>query len=422
MGDVQPFTVATAVAEMATMTPAQQLARVRELEAAQRRTEAELAVAVAALQSSEAFRDDGHSSVRAQLRAELQWADTDITHRLRTANLLDDLAPVVEAMGRGEVGVAQVRALARARANPRCGEHLTEHAELLLGYTRSMEFADFHRCVRRWELLADLDGSHRDAEANHEARNASLHERDGVGYLSGQGGALDTAELLEIWSKFTEAELLNDIAAAETAVGTNDGRSAPLPRTAAQRRWDALMAVFHAAAGRSADGTSPEPTINIVMDERTFEEALHEMGLAPEPTASVPFHLRRSETSNGTLIDPIHAVRVALFGYIRRVVVSTSGVVLNLGRRRRLFTGAARDAVMLHSPRCIWPGCTTSAGHCNADHTHPWQFGGITDPTNGAPMCPRHDRLKNHGFRVHRDPNGHWHTYRPDGTEIGTAA
>jgi hypothetical protein len=23
-----------------------------------------------------------------------------------------------------------------------------------------------------------------------------------------------------------------------------------------------------------------------------------------------------------------------------------------------------------------------------------------------------------HGFRIQRDPDGRWHTYRPDGTEI----
>jgi hypothetical protein len=34
-------------------------------------------------------------------------------------------------------------------------------------------------------------------------------------------------------------------------------------------------------------------------------------------------------------------------------------------------------------------------------------------------MCPRHNRFKNRGYRTIRDPHGHWHTYRPDGTEIG---
>ena len=41
---------------------------------------------------------------------------------------------------------------------------------------------------------------------------------------------------------------------------------------------------------------------------------------------------------------------------------------------------------------------------------------------NGAPICPRHDRWKNGGYRVRRDGAGIWHTYRADGSEIGVAA
>jgi len=37
--------------------------------------------------------------------------------------------------------------------------------------------------------------------------------------------------------------------------------------------------------------------------------------------------------------------------------------------------------------------------------------------------CPRHNRWKQQrGFRTQRDPTGRWHTYRPDGSEIGTLA
>jgi hypothetical protein len=33
-------------------------------------------------------------------------------------------------------------------------------------------------------------------------------------------------------------------------------------------------------------------------------------------------------------------------------------------------------------------------------------------------MCARHNQLKNTGYTVWRDPNGVYHTYHPDGTEI----
>src|SRR5690606_32214941 len=111
----------------------------------------------------------------------------------------------------------------------------------------------------------------------------------------------------------------------------------------------------------------------------------------------------------------------AVVGSVRRVVVSSAGVVIDLGRRVRLFQGSSRLAVLLQSHTCIWPGCNVPASRCQADHTEPFSAGGArgsTSPGNGAPLCGKHNRLKNHGFTTWRDPAGQWHTYRPDGTEI----
>jgi hypothetical protein len=38
---------------------------------------------------------------------------------------------------------------------------------------------------------------------------------------------------------------------------------------------------------------------------------------------------------------------------------------------------------------------------------------------NGGPGCNFHNPFKNNGTRTMRDAKGRWHTYRPDGTEIG---
>ncbi|MCB0983342.1 MAG: DUF222 domain-containing protein, partial [Ilumatobacter sp.] len=363
--------VATAVGSMP--YPAQ-VARLRELEALRRRVEAELAATVHAVGEAKLFGEDGHSSVRAVLRAEANMSEGEISHLIRTGRLLDDMPQVVDALGSG-----------------------------------------VRRCVRRWEMLADFDGAHQDDELAHETRQAGLTIRDGVGHLSGHGGALDSAELKEIWDQFTQAEFLNDLDIA-TASAAADGASTDLPRNAGQRRWDALLRIFRTAAGAPAGTKEPEPVLNLIMDAQTFEDVLtRDWNLLPTTDdrlfGEVPQQHRRSETSTGVLVDPQHALRAAIGGWVRRVVVDSAGNIIDYGRRRRLFTGAARDAVMLHSPRCTWAGCDTSTTYCNADHTTDWQHGGQTTTTNGAPLCPRHDRLKNHGYRLRRDPNGTWHTY-----------
>ncbi len=109
----------------------------------------------------------------------------------------------------------------------------------------------------------------------------------------------------------------------------------------------------------------------------------------------------------------------SLHGHLRGVVFAASGEVIDLGRRRRWFTGAARQAVQLSSHRCLWPGCAVTVARCQIDHVTDWQHHGHTRPANGAVLCGHHNRSKNHGYSVRRDPNGNWHTYRPDGSEIG---
>ena len=93
-----------------------------------------------------------------------------------------------------------------------------------------------------------------------------------------------------------------------------------------------------------------------------------------------------------------------------------------MGRRKRLFAGPLRDAVMMTNRWCIWPGCAQPAAHCQADHLLPWGHQGPTTSGNGGPACGHHNRWKSTGYRTWHDPQGHWHHYRPDGTEIGWRA
>jgi hypothetical protein len=61
------------------------------------------------------------------------------------------------------------------------------------------------------------------------------------------------------------------------------------------------------------------------------------------------------------------------------------------------------------------------ASRCEADHVLPYSQAGPTSTRNGGPVCNHHNRWKTRGYRTWRDPEGFWHTYRPDGTEIGWA-
>ncbi len=121
-------------------------------------------------------------------------------------------------------------------------------------------------------------------------------------------------------------------------------------------------------------------------------------------------------------MHPDDVLAATIHGHIRRVVLDGVGVVTNMGRRRRLFTGAAREAAQLSARRCSRRGCTVPAELCDIDHVHDHAKGGPTDTVNGDPECGGHNRQKNRGYTTIRDPRtGRVVHYRPDGTPMTPA-
>jgi Domain of unknown function (DUF222) len=405
---------------IASMSGGERQVRLAEAEREMRRLEAELAVLVRSVDQDRSFRSDGHLTAGGFLRSELRWSQQQVTGRLRLGRLIDETPTVVEHLHAGAIGVAQAHAFGKAAANLRCGGQLVDHLELLLRHARSLSFDGFHTAIRAWEHLADADGSNRDAAACHENRCFAMSFFDGVGRIQGQCGALDDEALTKVFEQYQHAEWLADWEAAKERYG-EDVAGSMLARTNAQRSWDAFMTMLNDAVSTPPGAQPPEPIVNLVWSEQHAEAQLARSGLIPEPVE--PFtngstNDWRCETTSGVPVSPFEAMQALIAGRLRRVVFDSAGVVVDFGRLQRLFDSAARKAVLLQFPTCVFPGCNRPADGCEADHLVDWQHGGRTDQRNGGPLCDRHNLLKNRGFTVWRDPNGVFHTYRPDGAEI----
>jgi hypothetical protein len=257
--------------------------------------------------------------------------------------------------------------------------------------------------------------------------------------LRANGGAYDGAVLREVFDRFCEAEFLTDWTVARQQVGADLARGF-LPRTDAQRRFDAMLAIFAAAASAPGVPRSGEPLVNVVVDARTAAELLAEAarvdaagvesagvesagadaaGAGAVPRSPDEVLWRRCETVDGVQLPRADVLAAMLVGQLRRVVLDSAGRVIDLGRRSRLFRGGAREAVLLLERRCLWPGCNAPPGRLQADHLHGWAFeGGRTDHDDGGPACGHHNLVKRQGYSARRDEHGCWHVYRPDGTEI----
>lgn len=400
------------------LSPTERRQRMREVEARRRADEAELAALVLAAKEAGDFREDGHRTIRGMLRAELRWSESEVRARTQTARVGATHPEVLDQLSAGRIGVAQAHLLAKMGTHPRVGNQLGQHLAVLVDHAVEFEYADFDRLVQHWRRIADADGAHRDVAADHANRHLTVVAHDGSGHLHGSGGALDTAELIEILGRYQDAEFRTDWDHCLAEHG--DGATvALLPRTDAQRRWDALMAMARDAAATPADARRPQPVVTLAVDVHTFQSELARLGLTATPERPVPpIHRLRCETTNGVPLAPIESVLAAIDGRIRTAVFNADGNVVDYGRRKRLFDGVIAELLKLIAPRCVWPGCHRPAGTCEIDHVDEWHHGGRTDPANASLLCGYHNRLKHHGYRVWRDPERRWHTYRPDGTEV----
>ena len=369
----------------------------------------------AQLDRSQAFRSDGHASAKAMTRHVAKVSPGEAAGRARGARMNRDLPRVAAALADGALGVDQHRLLGLVHANPRVREAMVDAQDTFLSWSRRLSFTDFEAELREWERLADMDGPEPANSRHHETRNFTLHQDfDTTWKADGSFAALQGASIDDIYEHYVAAERLADWEKARAEHGDN-ATADQLPRTESQRRADAFWQVFQDAASADDSAVPPDFVHNIMWSADTYQQLLSRLDGGPaEPLDPQTY---RCETSDGIKLEPVEAAANSLVHTVRRVVVDAAGTVIDLGRARR-FTGSARTAARLSATHCRWPGCVVPASHCEIDHTIEHARGGRTDPGNGAPFCGRHNRHKQKGFTVWRDPTGHWHTYRPDGTEL----
>lgn len=395
-------------------------ARLREIEGSQRELAAVQSAALAECERRRTHRPE-HATIYGRLRASLGWSEADCRSGTQLARLIEAHPDVGDALFDHRMPVAAAVELARAFA--RTGERLAEVIGAFTRLAERVEHDELSNQVRGWVSRTLADDAHEQTRTADERRNAHWRADGDGGGLAVEWGPLDAIAAREILDHYLEAEWLADWEATVERYG-DDASKLLMPRTDAQRRADAVLAALHDAAARPPGSKRPEPVVNVHVDHRTFEDLLIEAEVLPERTVDpfddpTPYVTERMcRTDHGDPIDPKSTLQLLLAGHIRFVVRNDQGVPIRWGRTKRLFEGAARDAVRSMSTRCTHPGCRVPTRRTQTDHVEPWVDGGLTDPDNGGVLCRRHNLLKAHGYRVHRDHLGTWHTYRPDGTEV----
>ena len=205
------------------------------------------------------------------------------------------------------------------------------------------------------EQRAPLSGS----EAHRRIQTARMRDRLSEWAAAARTGTVGVAQSEAMARVAANPRLDPDALARDAGMLLDDAIN--LPHVEFERNlrvWEALAdPIGDGSASVSRDANVARPTrsavtVDILLDHGTMHA--HTAGVTPDPRR---FRNVVSRTQSGRRLHPDDAINAALFGHIRRAVYDSSGTIIDLGRRSRLFRGPARDAVMLLLATRVWIGC-----------------------------------------------------------------
>jgi hypothetical protein len=387
-----------------------------------------------------------HRSMAAYLRATLNCSDATATRDRKLGRLVTEHPEIGDALRSGHITVEAALQICRVQSNTRIRTLLPVVVPVLVDLAEHSSHRELADEVTNLIAKLDQDGAFADTADSVAGRRASVVEVGGTLVVTAHGGdPVQAAQVQAVFESFVAGEYRNDVEMRRAMYG-DDADQYPLPRTRAQRGFDALYAIVGAAAASPEGRALPEPVVNLLVDGQTAHDTLAHAGivlpngdqveldddgtitdeavllddlaseLADDPEG---FLARRCETAAGSPIHPSVVLRALLTGHVRRVVMDSRGVIIDYGTKQRLFAGLARQAAMLLARTCEFPGCTLPASWSQVDHNHEWAAGGRTDQRNANIGCGHHNRVKHRErWRTRRSTRGRAYTIRADGTVI----
>ena len=313
--------------------------------------------------------------------------------RVRVARALGALPRLAEALARGELSYAKVRALTRV-ATP-------ETEERLLAVGKAGTACHVERIVRGWRR-ADALAEARETTQRHKSRALHLYQ-DEDGMVVVRGRLTPEAGAMLIQALDAARETLYQRAHSADAASNSEDVSAETP-SMAQQQADALALLAETALHHGLDPGAPGERYQLVVH-------------VDAPVLADPEAPGQSVLDGGTHVSSETSRRLACDA--SRVVMrhEADGRVVEVGARTRTIPPALRRALHHRDRGCRFPGCGVSFGQ--GHHLRHWAQGGPTTLSNLAMLCRRHHRaVHEEGYQVERQPDGELRFRRPDGKPL----
>ncbi|SOC49671.1 protein of unknown function [Blastococcus aggregatus] len=369
------------------------IARTGALVVARNRLDAEVARTVREGEVTQAAEHDGKATMASWLRGHHRLSKAEAGRLVRNGRTLERLPVLAAAAAAGAVSAEAVSVLAPvvsevnlARAEAQ-GVDMAAIDALLTEVATSSSHADLRQAVGHYLARLDPDGTEPDPTeqrslsfTTHTDGTVSFH-----GTLDAVGG-----------EKFQAA--VESIQQASRPAGDT--------RSRARQAGDALVQLCDNALASGSlpilRGHKPHVVVTIDLDD-----------LMDTTTGA-----GAGRTGFGGIISAAKARWLACDGNVTRIVIGPEGQPLDLGQTKRLFPPHLRRAVEVRDRHCVFAGCDAPSYWCDVHHVIHWIDGGDTCLDNAGLLCELHHTKVHHGFRIERQPDGRWRTWRPDGTEI----
>src|SRR5881628_2420638 len=313
--------------------------------------------------------------------------------RVRVARALGTLPRLAQALARGELSYAKVRALTRVAT--------LETEERLLAVGRAGTADNVERIVRGWRRV---DRKAEAAEATRQHASRALHvyqDEDGMVTLRGRLAPEVGAVLLQALAAARET-LYQRARSQDGDAGPADVSAETPPM--AQQQADALALLAETSLHHGIDPGAPAERYQVVVH-------------VDAPALADPDQPGQSVLEDGAHVPAETSQRLACDA--SRVVMQhgLEGRVVEVAARTRTIPPALRRALHHRDRGCRFPGCGIRFGQ--GHHIRHWAQGGPTTLSNLAVLCRRHHRaVHEEGYQLDRQPNGELRFRRPDGRPL----
>lgn len=314
----------------------------------------------------------------------------DARRDMQRVRTLDDFPRLRDAVLAGDVSANHLDVVTRAvrHLDDDAKSILVDDEARLVGIARHASPDSFSRAVQQAALRAEQQ-SGIDTSERQRRRTWMRHWVDNDTGMVRLHGEFDPESGLRLVGRLQRAvQTIFNSGHVQSPTGDSADKPAHLNALA-------LVALVCDSADANVvpiAGAAARADVSVVVDIDTLRHGLHQ----------------KSIVTTGTDIElPVETVRrLACDARIIPVVMSSTGVVLDMGRATRIATPQQRKALDAMHPTCAVPQCTVPVSRCEPHHINYWVNGGPTDLDNLVPLCNEHHRCVHEGgWRLTLDPH-----------------